>query len=165
MLEKLKDIFYDLNDLLVTLIIILVIIFSIASIMTNAFDLDLNSGSVFDFIEQNKPLTETPLATTEPVTTAAESPESALEPPLATPPTVEPPATVEAGGENVNLVLAQGTSLGAFARKMQETGVITDSASFVQLVVSQGLDRKLQTGSYEFKKGMTDADALKVLFP
>lgn len=175
MFEKLKDIFYDLNDLLVTLIIILVIVLAIAYVFTNAFDLDLNRASVFDFFTTNEPAPkeETPTIpkpqtgtaqTSEPPTTEPSTPIVNVDPQTNTPtaPTATP---TEPQAKKVELTMAEGMSLQEFAQLMQTSGVISDYQSFVNLVVSQGLDTQVQALTYEFPLDITDAQAVRIMFP
>ena len=174
MFEKLKDIFYDLNDLLVTLIIILVIVLAIAYVFTNAFDLDLNRASVFDFFTTNEPVTDegnSPSetandlpATTEPPTGEPASPIVNVDPESSTPTTPTQTAT-EPTPQSVVLTMAEGMSLAEFAQMMQQNGVISDYQSFVNLVVAQGLDTQVQALTYEFPLDITDAEAVRIMFP
>lgn len=176
MFEKLKDIFYDLNDLLVTLIIILVIVLAIAYVFTNAFDLDLNRASVFDFFgtheaqtETEPPATTDPATVTEPETTVARpvDPETGIvnvDPETNTPSTPTPTPT-EPTDQTVVVTMAEGMSLSEFAQLLQTNGVISDYQSFVNLVVSQGLDTQVQALSYTFPLDITDAEAVRIMFP
>lgn len=174
MIEKLKDIFYDLNDLLVTLIIILVIVLAIAYVFTNAFDLDLNRASVFDFFQDSPKDPTPPVATPEPETDEEETvtePQSPTEggiinvDPETTETSTEPAETAtEPQGNSAVITMPAGGNLTDFAIEMQEKGVIKDYESFINLVASQGLDTAVQAGSYEFPLNITDAEAVRIMF-
>lgn len=176
MIEKLKDIFYDLNDLLVTLIIILVIVLAIAYVFTNAFDLDLNRASVFDFFGDGPDKTPTPTVPapqteTEPETSVASpsEPETSgpiisVDPETSTPETAEPDTPTQPAGDSVVVSMPPGGNLTDFAMQMQQSGVIKDYESFVNLVTSQGLDTQVQAGDYTFPLDITDAEAVRIMF-
>lgn len=176
MIEKLKDIFYDLNDLLVTLIIILVIVLAIAYVFTNAFDLDLNRASVFDFFgDSPEDPTPPPAGTTEPEPETTET-QTPTDPPTPTeggiinvdPETDETTAPAqtptEPAGQSAIVTMPTGGNLTDFALEMQEKGIIKDYESFINMVSSQGLDTQVQAGDYEFPLDITDAEAVRIMF-
>ena len=177
MIEKLKDIFYDLNDLLVTLIIILVIVLAIAYVFTNAFDLDLNRASVFDFFTQGDdptpPTLPTPETSGEPEMTPEETtePETPSDGIVNIDPESEEPATGDPEDtdptpqdDTVVVTMPAGGNLTDFAMQLQQSGVIKDFESFVNLVSSQGLDTQVQAGDYTFPLDITDAEAVRIMF-
>ena len=65
MLEKIKDIIYDLSDYLVTLIIIFFIVISIAFVMTKSYGLDFSKNDLLSLF--NKEEIEIPTPEPEPV--------------------------------------------------------------------------------------------------
>lgn len=173
MFEKIKDIFYDLNDLLVTLIIILVIVLAIAYVFTNAFDLDINRASVFDFFGNGNdaPAVETDQATKEPATTEPATAEPATTEtgivsvdPQTDEPAADDEETAEPEAQNVTLTMEPGLTLQDFAQLLQQNGVIKDYSTFVELIVSQGLDTQIQARSYTFPLDITDAEAVRIMF-
>ena len=52
MLEKIKDIIYDLSDYLVTLIIIFFIVISIAFVMTKSYGLDFSKNDLLSLFNK-----------------------------------------------------------------------------------------------------------------
>lgn len=169
MINKLKDIFYDLSDFILTLIIILVIILAITFIMTRTFNIDIQSDSIFDIISDNDPapvLTpdeemtsepETPTETVVPINPIPETDETVTNEPM--------PVETNESDAAVNIEIPIGGTATQFSIDMEEAGIIEDAQGFLNQLTEDGYDVRLQVGNYVFTPNMTYQEIINVLFP
>jgi len=106
------------------------------------------------------PRGEGPAPTNTPIPT--ETPEPTAEPvPTETPaPTSEPAQTVE---EIVVVEIIKGDSSDTVSKKLEELGLIEDAKSYNRYLCDNGYDRKLNIGSYEITKGMSQEEIAKII--
>lgn len=176
MLEKIKDIIYDLSDYLVTLIIIFFIVISIAFVMTKSYGLDFSKNDLLSLF--NKEEIEIPTPEPEPV--------------INNQPVVDPQTQVPEKEDEENedkdtedkdpdkededdnksdaskdyvLVIESGANSNSIADELEEAGVISDSYDLVNALVERGLDTAIQLGEFTFKPNMTIDQVLDILFP
>ncbi|WP_459129982.1 hypothetical protein [Guggenheimella bovis] len=170
MLEKLKNVFYDVSDFLITLVILLIIVISISFIMNNSLGLNLSKESIFDTLN-NKPAPE-PATTVsnEPVKIPTTEPvkEQSSEPTLTTEPvrpvqSNEPVAPV-VERKKVKISVQDKTTWRMIASALVNNGVIEDGDAFIQEIAHQGLDTKLKPGNFTFEEGMTIQEVIDVMF-
>ena len=176
MFEKLKDIFYDISDYVVTIIIVFFIVISIGFIMTKSYGLEFSKNDLLSFFqkgsEKESVVTITPTekenSTTEttisPITnTPAEgttsSPTTTSPGATTTPPTTEEPKKVE-----VQVVISEGDGAYTIGESLVEKGVIKNAEEFVNELINRGLDTSVRVGDYTFKKDMTMDEVFSVLF-
>lgn len=177
MINKLKDIFYDLSDFILTLIIILVIILAIAFIMTRTFNIDIESDSIFDLLNDGDRPTAVTDETSEPesdempMTDETESPTESIVPINPIPESEEAetqesvPAETTEPNAQIEIEIPPGGTATQFSQDLEEAGIIEDSQTLLNQLTEDGLDTRLQTGNYVFTPNMTYQDIVNVLFP
>lgn len=174
MFEKIKDMWYDVSDFLVTLIIIVLIIGSIAFIMTNTLGVDFAISDYLSFLRnQPAPSVSVTEPTPEPAPTVVQTPILTVETPTEQTPAENPVETPleetpnnTAGTEDgIVITVNQGDYLRDVANELLQAKVITSVRDFMDLVVQEGLEGSLQIGEFTFKENMTDREVLDILFP
>lgn len=180
MLKQIKNFLYDISDIIITLIIIAVIVFSISMIMSSSIGVDFSTQ--FSDIEpeaqpqqtqevakpsQSNVVTESkPSLPNDNTNSTASNPENTTNKPATTQSTQTQPAAQTNTQQNQEIVIEfkPGSYPSELAQTMQEKGVITDANAFVNFLVEKELDTVLQPGTYTFKQGMTNEEISKVLF-
>lgn len=152
MFEKIKDFFYDISDIFVSLLIISLIFVSVSWKISDTLSVDIDSPipSLTDQEQVDDPpvivvTPETPDATENPVeeTPESESPEVVVEPP-----TPETPLDLK------TFTVAEGSTGYSIGQKLESEGYIDDVNSFVKRLIEMGYDSKLRAG--DFKISMSD---------
>mgnify|MGYP001212216803 CR=1 FL=1 len=175
MFEKMKDMWYDVSDFLVTLIIVVLIIGSIAFIMTNTLGVEFALSDYLTFL-RNQPapsvsvtepkpepappvVVQTPVVPvqTEPEATPAESPSEVTTTP-------ETPTPADTGAE-VTITVKRGDYLRNVANELLRQNVIPSVRDFMDRVVEKGLEGSLQVGNFTFKENMKIDEVIEILFP
>lgn len=172
MLEKIKDIIYDLSDYLVTLIIIFFIVISIAFVMTKSYGLDFSKNDLLSLF--NREEIESPVTAPEP----EPKPEPVVSPEpqedSQTQDQEEEEDTQDKDSEDDKqdttsgdylLVIESGASSNSIANELEEAGVISDSYELVNTLVERGLDTAIQLGEFSFKTNMSIDQVIDILFP
>lgn len=184
--EKLKDLLYDLGDVLITLLIIVVIIgtvsWKISDSMTYSNALAKSQPPVI--IEETGSDDQSPEQSAagengESVNTGSESPSSEVQPSVNTLPangsnssssssssstsnnsgTTQP----EASGEKLTIEIKSGSTGYAIAKLLVEKGLVTDTQTFIQRVEALKLGSKLKAGTFEVTKGMPLDELIRVI--
>lgn len=177
MFEKLKDIFYDISDYVVTIIIVFFIVISIGFIMTKSYGLEFSKNDLLSFFqsgknteviatgtsddEKDKVEKTTPETPTDVVETSTPETSTAG----TTTPETDTPETEEAQkDEAVEVGIYEGDDAYDIAERLVENGVIKDAQDFVNELIERGLDTSVRVGEYNFKKDMTMDEVFTVLF-
>ncbi|MDI9472089.1 MAG: endolytic transglycosylase MltG [Tissierellia bacterium] len=169
MFEKIKDVWYDVSDFLITFIIIVLIVGSIAFIMTNTLGVDFALSDYLTFLRDQpapsvsvtepKPeptlpvIIQTPIVPiqTQTEATPAESPS-------------EEPVETNTGPE-VQITVNTGDYLRDVANELLRKNVILSVRDFMDRVVEKGLEGRLQVGTFTFHENMTYDEVIGILFP
>jgi len=64
---------------------------------------------------------------------------------------------------DVDVFIAEGSTTTEIAKELRKKGVISKESSFVNAVVTRGVESRLQPGQYYFKTGMSDNDVIDML--
>ena len=186
MFEKLKDIFYDISDYVVTIIIVFFIVISIGFIMTKSYGLEFSKNDLLSFFQKGKNTevlsTKTPSEVQGNVPkTSTEIPKTTADPKTETPltttgttsttgTTTDPDKTAEDDKKEedkdqpVPVEIYEGDGAYDIAGRLVDSGVIKDADEFVNELIARGLDTSVRIGQYNFKKDMTMDEVFKVLF-
>lgn len=188
--EKLKDLLYDLGDVLITLLIIVVIIgtvsWKISDSMTYSNALAKSQPPVI--IEETGSDDQGPEQSTagengESVNTGSESPSSEVQPSVNTLPASGSNSSSssgsssssssnsnnsgttqpEASGEKLTIEIKSGSTGYAIAKLLVEKGLVTDTQTFIQRVEALKLGSKLKAGTFEVTKGMPLDELIRVI--
>lgn len=156
MFEKIKDFFYDISDIVLSLLIIAVIFYSVSWKISDTLSVDMNAPETT--VEGEESPTEAPIIIVTPENPDDESVET-TEP--TTVPETEPPT--EAPLELVTFTVPEGSSGYSIGEKLQSEGFIGDVNSFVKRLVEMGYDNKLRAGDFRLSKSDDMDTLIKVL--
>lgn len=106
------------------------------------------------------PREEGPAPTNTPIPTETPEPTEVPVPTETPAPTSEPAQTVE---EIVVVEIIKGDSSDTVSKKLEELGLIEDAKSYNRYLCDNGYDRKLNIGSYEITKGMSQEEIAKII--
>ena len=160
MLERIKDFFYDISDIVVSLLIIALIFVSVSwkindTLSVNIEKSDASTQEIPPIVVEPE---EAPENETEPEPlpepTPTEEPETEPEAPIEeTPPTPEPvtppvvtPAVLE------TFVVADGSTGYDIGVELQNAGFVVNVNDFVKRSIELGLDSKLRSGTFKLSK-------------
>jgi len=171
MLEKIKDILYDVSDIVVSLVIVALIFFVVSWKISDslAFDVtipedkaptetatqDPNIVEITDVTE-----TETPADTTE--TETGTETANTEETPSGESTETEPSSDAKPGGTQVNLVgvtkeieIKSGSSGYSIGKLLATEGLVADTQTFIKRVEELGLGAKLRSGTFTLSTDMS----------
>lgn len=171
MIEKLKNLMYDLSDYLTTIIIILIIVFSITSIMSSSLGIGFKENENEKLIKkagEEKKNTEVKKEKeklqpsvekekeqkTDETKTETTTQETKVEPPK---PVLETPKDVE-------LVISSGQTARGLADDLFNKNVIKDKDKFLNFLVNNNLDTLIKTGTFKLKEKMQFEEIKNILF-
>lgn len=149
MFEKIKDFFYDISDIFVSLLIIAMIFVSVSWKISDTLSIDIDAPitSEIDQEQVDDPpvIIVTPEVPEEPVdeTPAPEDPVVEGEDPAP-----------EAPLDLKTFTVSEGSTGYSIGQKLQSEGYIDDVNSFVKRLIEMGYDSKLRAG--DFKISMND---------
>ena len=177
MLEKLKDIFYDKNDIIVALCLVVIGAFIIShqvnSIMS--YPEQLADQLQQEQLEQEQ---QGSAAKPEGNVTGTETPDPQIpevqEPPVTdpdpvTPPVQEPePQTPPVSNEfrtavDRTIEIPSGAYSQKIAQILSEAGVVPSQDAFLKAVNDAGLETKLKAGTFKIPAGSTLNDVVKIV--
>lgn len=169
-MEKMKDIIYDISDIIISLMIIAVIFFVISW--------KLNESMPISYQAESSTLTQ--VAETE--SAPAESSDESASTDASDVPFIEderpieedviviepeemetPPADPAPAATVVNFEVPSGSTGFAIAKLLKDQGFITDINAFISKVEEMGLGAKLRSGNFELKTDMSDEEIIKKL--
>lgn len=175
MLEKLKDIFYDKNDIIVALALVVIGAFVIShqvdSIMS--YPEQLAEQLQQEELEQTDPKddgsgakpegeTQTP-EVDEPITPPAQEPEI-VDPPVQEPDPVTPPVSNEfKTSVDRTVEIPSGAYSQKIAQILSDAGVVPSTDAFLKAVNDAGLETKLKAGTFKIPAGSTLNDVVKIV--
>lgn len=159
-MNRLKDIIYDKNDILIALIIVLMagllihnridVIMDYPSVLAAETSVGVTEEEPAPVDSENPPVTETP--------TEIESP---------TPTEPENPVAGETVGEptisQVSIYIEYGATGSQIAQILIDSGLIESSEQFYSAVEAAGADTKLQAGSFKIPSNATPAEIISII--
>ncbi len=153
-MEKLKDILYDLSDIIISLVIIAVIFIVVSWKLNDAMPLKSTL-----FTENGQVETSSELATEDTVDIVVTDPTSATDE-QATTETTEPAETTAAttnAGDVIEktITIRSGSSGNAIAKQLQQEGIISDATEFLKVVDRLGVATRLQIGTFTLSSDMS----------
>jgi len=188
MIEKIKDILYDLSDIVVSLIIIAVIFVSVSWKISDTLDVDLKETLTNPTVEAE---TDPPVTviipeinpngisdeTTDPTSensdptgdTAENTPESTADSTPANDTTPSAPSESETNttpatsGVLVSFEVPEGATGYSIGKKLVSEGYVDDVDTFVNRLVALKLDNKLRAGTFKLSKSDSLDVIIKVL--
>lgn len=171
MLEKIKDILYDLSDVVLSLVIVALIFFVVSWKISDslAFDVTVpDKTAPTESAVQDPDIVEiTDVTDTEEVPTENTGTETATETPATETPaseTAEASTSTDAkpGGTQVDLVgvtktveIKSGSSAYDMGDTLEAAGIISDGKAFVTRSVELKLDTKLRSGTFKLSSDMS----------
>lgn len=176
MLEKIKDIIYDISDYLVTIIIIFFIVISIAFVMSRSYGLEFSKNDLLSlFNKESQELVKEPEVETPDFSFEDEEEEEEKEPSDEDLDDKDPEDADEDEDEEEKeasdsdsdylLEIVSGDSSSTISLRLEEAGVIEDSSELANALVEQGLDTQIQLGDFTFGKNLTVNQVIEILFP
>ncbi len=170
-MEKLKDILYDLGDVLVSLLIIAVIFLIVSWKLNDAFPLQttlFSPTAETTTVSQvaSSPVTQSiDMATSESV--SVNTPIS-QQPTDSTTETVAQSATTEPQTATQNVVkkriaIPSGSSGNSIAKILEQNGLIESRREFLKVVEKLGVGSRLQAGKFEISSDMSYEEIAKIL--
>ncbi len=154
-MEKLKDILYDLSDVLISLIIIAVI-FGVVSWKLN--DTLPIKSTLFSGKENKTYVTEIASQTTPEVTVNITMTESADTPQDQTQTTEVIETTAVATESDIvkkQITIRSGSSGNVIAKQLKQAGIIEDTNAFLKVVAKLGVGGSLQIGTFTLSSDMS----------
>lgn len=173
-MEKMKDILYDISDIIISLLIIAVIFFVISWKLNESMPIsyqaeslstsepeqsepslsastdDINTEDI-PLIEDEKPIDDEVIVTEPEVIT----------PPAVTESPEQSPATPV--GTEVSFEVPSGSTGFAIAKLLRDQGFISDINAFISKVEEMGLGAKLRSGTFTLKTDMSEEQIIKIL--
>lgn len=146
MFEKIKDFFYDISDIFVSLLIIALIFVSVSWKISDTLSIDIDApiASVTDQEQVDDP----PVIIVTPEEPVDETPTTE------DPEVVEENPTVETPLDLKTFTVSEGSTGYSIGQKLQSEGYIDDVNSFIKRLIEMGYDSKLRAG--DFKISMSD---------
>lgn len=177
MLEKLKDLFYDKNDIIVALCLVVIGAFIIS---TQVDSIMSYPEQLADQLQQEQLQQEQQGSAAKPDgdVTATETPDPQIpevqEPPVTapdpvTPPVQEPePQTPPVSNEfrtavDRTIEIPSGAYSQKIAQILSEAGVVPSQDAFLKAVSDGGLETKLKAGTFKIPAGSTLDDVVKIV--
>ncbi len=158
-MEKLKDILYDMSDVIISLFIIAVIFAVVSWKLNDAMPLDST------FFAAEETTTETTALSTESTVdivmteATSETDQSDQQTTVAT--TIAP--TTAAAVVNKTITIRSGSSGNAIAKQLQQAGIIADSKEFLKVVDKLGVATRLQVGTFTLSSNMSYEEIARIL--
>jgi hypothetical protein len=156
MFEKIKDFFYDISDIVLSLLIIAVIFYSVSWKISDTLSVDIGAPATTSAGDETP--TESPIVVVTPENPGNDSPET-TEP--TTEPETEPPT--QAPLELVTFTVPEGSSGYSIGEKLQSEGFVGDVNAFVKRLIEMGYDNKLRAGDFKLSKSDDMDTLIKVL--
>jgi len=179
MLEKVKDFFYDISDVILSILIIAIMFYTISWKLSDT--MSYTPTISLPFLSSEEPTTEEPIVTDDSTHVAITDDAAAVigsdtgdageiidmtpEEPIETPEAVEPttPEAAKPEGENINVITVQEVSFivpsGMLAskiiQKLEDEGLIDDRSAFTRRLSERKLDSKLRSGTFQLSTDMT----------
>lgn len=162
-MNLIKDIFYNKNDVLVALVIVLVA----GYVIVDRIGVIMDYPSMLTAVaaEQNGevvPDTEAPVSDDP----GAEDPLTDVEDPAVDPPAPNPVAeqtTGEPTVQQVSIHIEYGATGGQIAQKLVDAGLLEDRDAFYDAVAVAGAETKLQAGSFKIPSNATPAEIIRII--
>lgn len=167
MFEKIKDMWYDVSDFLITFIIVVLIVGAIAFIMTSSLGVDFALSDYLTFL-RNQPapsvVVEEPPAEEPTPPTVVETPEPEEEPEV-DPEETEAEEEPEAPTGEIVFTINPGDRLDLVAEDLLRQNIISSTSDFLNEVGRRNLETSLQVGNFTLETGMSIDDVIYALFP
>ncbi|MBE0450483.1 MAG: hypothetical protein IBX70_06525 [Clostridia bacterium] len=156
MFEKIKDFFYDISDIFVSLLIIALIFISVSWKISDTLSIDIDAPITSE-IDQEQ-VNDPPVIIVTP-----EKPEDPEDPVEETP---EDPDIVAEPVTPVDLktfTVSEGSTGYSIGQKLQSEGYVDDVNSFVKRLIEMGYDSKLRAGDFKISTSDDLDTIIKVL--
>jgi len=151
-MKKIKDFFYDKNDIIVVLIILALAAFIIYS----------RIGIIMDYPEK---MADESAATTQ--TTVEETGTSAPEEPASEPEESDSDNTEKktdsSSDETITVKITDDDSSVSVAKKLEKAGLVESATEFEGYISNMDKADKIQSGSFEIKKGSSFEEILNTI--
>lgn len=141
-MRKLKDFFYDKNDI----IIVLLIVAAAAFIIYNRIDAIMDYPEIY---AKEAAETATKTETAEETDQTAQATESS--------------ASESAAPEAVSITIDDADTSSSVAAKLQEAGLIEDTGAFETYVGSAGKASSIRSGTFQIPKGSSSEEILNII--
>lgn len=157
-MERIKDFFFDLSDIVISLIIIAVIFGIVSWKLNDAMPIPIsffNPGSNSEIVES---VTDVPPTTIEiNITENANTPKEQISKnnPIKTTGLAQTETTTSQNSKTVSITIPSGASGDKIARILKNNGVINDTTAFLQVVSKLGLGSNLRAGTFTLNTTMT----------
>ncbi len=166
-MEKLKDILYDLGDVIVSLLIIAVIFLIVSWKLNDAFPLQTTL-----FSPSAQPTSESQVASSvaaqsinitssESVNTPI-SPQTVTSTDAAETTTTAPPTTAQSVVKK-RITIPSGSSGNSIAKLLEQNGLIESRKDFLKVVADLGVGSRLQAGKFDISSDMSYEEIAKIL--
>ena len=170
MLEKIKDILYDVSDIVVSLVIVALIFFVVSWKISDslAFDVTIPEQNPQTQVAGQDPniveIAEVPDAETTPSEESSDETETTTpsETPTEEATETTPSTDAKPGGTQVNLVgvtkeieIKSGSSGYSIGKLLATEGMVADTNTFIKRVEELGLGAKLRSGTFTLSSDMS----------
>lgn len=168
-MERVKDFFFDLSDILISLLIIAVILFVVTWKLSDTMPLDfalLQADQETEAPTEEDKTPTIPIGTTENAGTPTEEvtqPTDATEPPPAETPSEPAPTPPVETVKVITVTIPEGSTGNSIAKILASNGLISDIAAFNKKVEDIGLGGKLRAGTFKLSTDMSDETIAKTI--
>lgn len=164
-MERIKDFFYDISDLLISLLIIAVIFMVISWKLNESIPID--STLAPQTVDEPAAAPDAAVENPDGVKLASDSPDLTADASDADKPIAEQPAAntapKPASVKEITIKIPSGSPGVAIGKILKENGLITDISAFIKKVDEMGVGPKLRSGSFKLKTGMSLESIIKVI--
>lgn len=136
-MRKLKDFFYDKNDIIIVLIIIAVA----------AFIIYTRVEAIMEYPEQYAKEIEATASEKEPTPSTTEATES----------------TEESSNENISITIDDDDYSSTVAEKLAEAGLVSSAEEFDSYINESGKSSSIQSGTFQIPSGATFEEILEII--
>lgn len=165
MFEKIKDFFYDINDLLIAILLIIIIVFSISYKVTDAFSVNIfdDKGSKDDYLASlddadfNSGDAQQPAESPDTTTDGGDDTATDTEKPAEN---TEKPAVT---GETVKFSIPSGSTGYSIATTLVDKGLVESKEVFLKRVDELKLAPKLRSGDFSIPSGTSLDDIIYII--
>lgn len=175
-MERIKDILYDIGDVLFGFVIILVMVSVVTLKLTSAMDINLLDTSLNTALLNNKDDSESVSDTTKNnaiVIDANDKPDNTSTEETTPPTTVEQGSTVENPVDNspevidividVTLEIPKGSTAVSIAKLLEDKNLVESSTVFLDRVKELNMDPKLRYGTFKLKSNYSIDKIISVI--
>jgi len=159
-----RDFFYSKGDVFLAVLIILIAAFVIyvrVSVIMDYSATGDNRANLFPFGPSTTEGTGDGGRTVGPH--PGEAPPADTDPAVTQPQEQEPPAEEDPGATEIQITVSAGDAASTIADKLFAAGLIMDRPAFLEVVMTQGADSKLKTGTFTIPMGAGNEEIIAIL--